>query len=269
MGTGGTGCETGDEMHLSKHHGLGNDFLVVLSTPDEPSGDVEDPAALARKLCHRRLGVGADGLIVARPGGRDADLAMELRNADGSRAEMSGNGIGCLAQAEARRRHADTLDLRIATDAGLRTVAVRPGPDPATVTARVDMGPVKVRVLDGAPSRRAAEVDIGNPHLVLLDGRGDADLEALGREHADVNVELVTVEADGRLAMLVWERGVGRTEACGTGACAVAAAAHGWGLVPDQVTVSMPGGAVEVVLAETVTLVGPVTHVADIEIGSA
>jgi diaminopimelate epimerase len=201
---------------------------------------------------------------VARPGGNDADLTMELRNADGSRAEMSGNGIRCLAQAEARRRHTDSVDLRIATDAGLRAVAVRPGPDRATVTARVDMGPAKVALIDG-PNGHRAEVEIGNPHLVLLDDGGH-DLEALGREHAEVNVELVTVEREDRITMRVWERGVGPTDACGTGACAAAAAAHEWGLVADRVTVSMPGGAVEVTLADTVALVGPATHVADIEV---
>jgi diaminopimelate epimerase len=246
-------------MHLSKHHGLGNDFLIIFA-------DVEDPAGLARRLCHRRLGLGADGLVVARSGSGDADLVMQLRNADGSRAEMSGNGIRCLAQAEARRRQTDTVDLRIATDAGLRAVAVRPGPDPATVTVRVDMGPAKVRLLDGPSPGRAAEVDMGNPHLVLLDDGERLDPEALGREHADVNIELVTVRPDGQIAMRVWERGVGHTEACGTGACAAAAAAHEWGLVPAEVTVSMPGGVLEVTLGDTVTLVGPATHVADIEI---
>ncbi len=262
-------------MHLSKHHGLGNDFLVLFTGPDgqnadDSSGTLEGPAGLARRLCHRRLGIGADGLIVARPGGGGADLAMELRNADGSRAEMSGNGIRCLAQAEARRRRTDTVDLRIATDAGVRAVTVRPGPgpDPATVTARVDMGPAKVRVVDGRSSSRVAEVDMGNPHLVVLDDGSGHDLEALGREHADINVELITIGTDGHIAMRVWERGVGGTEACGTGACAAAAAAHEWGLAPPQVTVSMPGGDVEVVLADTVTLVGPATHVADIEVGT-
>ncbi|MDP9452440.1 MAG: diaminopimelate epimerase, partial [Actinomycetota bacterium] len=113
-----------DAVHLSKHHGLGNDFLVLVDVDRNTTVD----AATARRLCDRRLGVGADGLIRVVPAtsaaatgdaGADradgADVAMELRNADGSVAEMSGNGIRCLAQAVARHRGVDTLDLAVAT----------------------------------------------------------------------------------------------------------------------------------------------------------
>ena len=129
-------------MRLSKHHGLGNDFLVLLD-------DLEPDPALARRLCDRRRGVGADGLIVGRPPGAalgsgggpgpgpgvasegeagTVDVIMVLRNADGSRAEMSGNGIRCLGQAVALDRGADRLELVVATDAGPRALAVAPGP---------------------------------------------------------------------------------------------------------------------------------------------
>ena len=120
-------------LQLSKHHGLGNDFLVLL----DQAGD----AALARRLCDRRTGVGADGLIIGVGGGPDrADLTMVLYNADGSRAEMSGNGIRCLAQAWAGPAPAGAAELRIATDAGLRTVIVEATEDAEVVTAHVDMG---------------------------------------------------------------------------------------------------------------------------------
>ncbi len=113
--------------------------------------------------------MGADGLIVVGPGHDGADVSMGLRNADGSRAEMSGNGIRCLGQAVALDRGADHLDLVVATDAGHRALAVAPGPDARTASVRVDMGPAKV---DLEPSidalvGRAALVDVGNPHLVL------------------------------------------------------------------------------------------------------
>ena len=122
-------------LRLSKHHGLGNDFLVLIGPADQ-LGDVD--ADLAVRLCDRHRGVGADGLLVGvlpPSAGGDADLTMTLYNADGGVAEMSGNGIRCLAQAEAQRRGTDHVDLRIATDGGPRPVQVRPGGsgDPATV----------------------------------------------------------------------------------------------------------------------------------------
>src|SRR5579862_6397542 len=129
-----------DVLHLTKHHGLGNDFLVLLDPVDGL-----DAAALARRVCDRRRGIGADGLLVAHPGMGGADITMELRNADGGRAEMSGNGIRCFAQAlwDAGRAPADA-PLRVSTDAGTRTVRRTAAPAPGQLLAAVDMGPVKV-----------------------------------------------------------------------------------------------------------------------------
>jgi diaminopimelate epimerase len=258
-------------LRLSKHHGLGNDFLVLLDQP----GDAD----LARRLCDRRTGIGADGLLVGTAGGpAGADLTMVLYNADGSRAEMSGNGIRCLAQAWSRPRPAD-VELRIATDAGLRTVSVVATTDPATVVAHVDMG----KALPGPDlgqlvleASRSVTVDVGNPHIVLLvddvvpiDVDADGPFIELGIE-GGINVEWISPapEADDRLDLRVWERGAGHTLACGTGACAAAHAAHAWGLVGERVTVAMEGGEVEVQLGDTITLIGPATHVADIEVGT-
>jgi diaminopimelate epimerase len=248
-------------VHLTKHHGLGNDFLVLLGGEATP--------AMARALCDRRTGIGADGLLWGAPATDGADATMVLFNADGSRAEMSGNGIRCLAQAVAAGRDAD---LRIATDAGLRLVEVRQD-GPGRIQARVDMG-----AITGLPNRGAdaAELDlgakelvgvsVGNPHLVALfvDVAG-MDAAADGFARIDRNVEFVVVGPGDGLRMRVVERGVGETQACGTGACAAAWAAHGWGLVGDRVTVRMPGGDAEVELGETVHLTGPAVHVADIE----
>jgi diaminopimelate epimerase len=237
-------------VRLAKHHGLGNDFLVGI--------DVAVDAPMAKALCDRRRGVGADGLI-GYAGGR-----MTLFNADGSRAEVSGNGIRCLAQALARHRGVDTLDEVVDTDAGPKRLVLRPGPDPATVEVSVDMGEARVLRLD----EREAEVDMGNPHLVLLvDDTDSVDLRAIGRRHPDVNVEVIAPDGGGGLLLRVHERGAGITEACGTGACAAAAAAARWGLVGEQVTVRMPGGAVDVALGDgAVTLTGPATHIADLEV---
>jgi diaminopimelate epimerase len=273
---------------LTKHHGLGNDFLVAV---------VDDPAALdcpvlAKRLCDRRRGIGADGLIVAAflPHG-PADASMTLCNADGSRAEMSGNGVRCLAQALAMHRGTDTIDLTIATDAGVRRAEVRPQPgDGATVDVRVGMGGVtagpawhpspaarhvlaELGVDPGAG--RAETADIGNPHLVLevADpwqvevGRVGPVLEA--DFPTGINVHFIAVspgDAD-RLDLTVWERGAGATEACGTGAAAAATVAHRWGLVGVEATVAMPGGTVGVVVGrEGTELIGPATFIGRIEV---
>jgi diaminopimelate epimerase len=262
-----------DLVHLSKHHGLGNDFLVLLDV----TGAVEPDADLARALCDRRRGVGADGLVHAGPGRDGADVSMTLRNADGSLAEMSGNGIRCLGQAVALQRGADRLDLVIGTDAGVRAVTVAPGPDARTASVRVDMGPAKVEpepALDLRPgtAERVALVDVGNPHLVLarsdleaVDVTGDGPrLEAL--VPGGVNVEWCRRRPDGDLELVVWERGAGATAACGTGACAVAAAAAAWHGSTGSVQVHMPGGAVDVGLGETISLTGPATFVATVEV---
>lgn len=275
-------------ISLAKHHGLGNDFLIWLPAAPGASEGV-DLADLARRVCDRRRGLGADGLIVARPpeGGRETtgiDTVMVLHNADGSRAEMSGNGIRCLAQALARRRGLARVDLRIATDSGVREVAVRPDADgdEAMVWATVDMGEVKPG-REPAPSpsapptayERAVSLDLGNPHLVLLvddpaasDPAVDGPLwEALFPEGC--NVHFAAVVAPDRVVMRTWERGAGLTDACGTGATAAAAATHGWGLTGEEVTVAMPGGEVTVRLGAVATLDGPATWIADAEMGGA
>ena len=245
-------------MHLTKHHGLGNDFLVLLDLDGQQLVDAD----LARALCDRRTGVGADGLIHGTAGAGSADLNMTLFNADGSLAEMSGNGIRCLAQAEAMRRDVGELDLEILTEAGVRHVSVRPAGEALTVQASVDMGPAKVT----EQTDRSMEIDMGNPHLVLL---VDDPWAAGVTDDADptLNTEFIAAgPGKGAITMRVIERGVGETLACGTGACAAAHAAHEWGLVGDRVMVHMAGGAAEVTLGDTITLSGPATYVATVEV---
>lgn len=288
----------GGVIHLTKHHGAGNDFLVHL----DPSGARRLDRREVAALCDRHLGVGADGLLHLAGGDAGADVAMELRNADGAPAEMSGNGIRCLVQAAVLGGLARPGTVRVRTAAGVRVVDYRPGDDPGLGHAAVDMGPV---VLGAEPVpaelavpdlRRARRVDVGNPHLVLLfdplpgDGPaparwagpdtgaapdGDAVAPLGGRLERAVpggaNVEFVRPgPGPAALTMRVWERGVGETLACGTGSCAAAAAAHAWGIAPARVTVVNPGGPLEVELADgSARLAGPTRLVARVEIDEA
>jgi diaminopimelate epimerase len=249
-------------LKLTKHHGLGNDFLVLLDAGDQTPLTAE----LARALCDRHTGVGADGLIRATPGGpANADVTFELHNADGSPAEMSGNGMRCMAQAVVDGGLGTGPSLAVATVTGLRTVVIEPETAPGLRQVRVDMGPAKV---EDHPS--GTLVDMGNPHLVILDQEQSCDLAALGREHPDRNVELIAVHGD-EIDLRVWERGVGATLACGTGSCAAAAAAQQWGLVGSRVVVHNPGGDVVVDVVtdaegDTFFLTGPTQFVARIEV---
>ena len=191
---------------------------------------------------------------------------------------MSGNGIRCLGQALARGRGIGELDLDVATDGGVRRLRVRPGRAPHQAWVDVDMGPARPGPEGALPAEtdpgRAVTVDLGNPHLVVLvDDVAAVDLAVLGPAcqagfPVGINVEVVAPAAEGgdALDLVVWERGVGPTLACGTGACAAAQAAHDWGLVGTHVAVRMPGGEVEVTLGATIVLAGPTTYVADVEV---
>ena len=260
------------KLELTKHHGLGNDFLVVFHP------GVEDLAALARLLCHRRRGVGADGLLVGESSVGHA-AAMTLFNSDGSRAEMSGNGIRCFAQAlSARRGNLD--DLLISTDAGPRLVRLTATASVDTLDVRVDMGAiVPIGSPEGwdeigcNPDRPVAHLSLGNPHTVVgVDDVDVVDLVALGAAVPGTNLEIIEPGRDtASIRMRVHERGAGITEACGTGACASAWAARSWGLVSaaaEEITVQMDGGRAKVVLDEPepgrATLIGPAVFVAHV-----
>ena len=264
---------------LTKHHGLGNDFLVLLD--DDAASSFAELAELAVDLCDRHNGVGADGLLVATPAEGYA-ARMTLFNADGSIAEMSGNGIRCFAQALAARR-GDLGPQLILTDAGERVVTLSSTDDPAVIVAQVEMGEV-VALPEPAgwgglgchPDRPVAHLSMGNPHSVVgVDDVESVDLADLGGRIPEVNLEIVEPGPESNaITMRVHERGSGITAACGTGACAAAYAARTWGLVPaiePEIVVHMVGGTATVALtSETPTraiLTGPATFVATIEIG--
>ncbi len=271
-------------VRLSKLHATGNDFLVYDGLA---MADAQIPAPA--QLCDRHLGVGADGLISVTPGEDGADCRMLLWNADGSSAEMSGNGMRCLAWVAVRAGLGDGNHLIVDTGGGRRTVDVEVGASDDVVAATVDMGPVTFdppSIPLDAPTPFELEATfhgvtyegdaagMGNPHLVLfVDDPTTARVTSHGpklefdeRFPKRTNVEFVTVTGPDELTMRVWERGVGETLSCGTGACAAAAVAHRRGLVGETVTVKVPGGDLAVELGDTVRLGGPVVHVFDVEL---
>jgi diaminopimelate epimerase len=263
-------------MIVDKYSGLGNDFLVV-NKGDIGDFDHHDWPALARQWCDADNGFFADGLLVLeRIDGQR--LSMRLFNADGSVAEMSGNGIRCLVHAAVDRYETvGDATFIVQTDAGLRTVAVR-GAGGHEIMASVDMGavtpldePHNWAALECDPGRPVAHLSVGNPHGVVgVDDVTDVPLQKLGERVPQINLEVIEPGPERHaVTMRVHERGVGITQACGTGACASAWAAASWGLAEPrdgEVVVHMEGGDVTVRLNAPqpghVTLTGPSTFVA-------
>ncbi|AUX26968.1 hypothetical protein SOCEGT47_075400 [Sorangium cellulosum] len=238
-------------VRFEKWEGLGNDFILVEAA--------QMTAEAARRLCDRRFGIGADGVLVIdreRP-------RMHVWNADGSRPEMCGNGLRCVA-AYLVSRGAPRKAIAIETDAGEKRCEVTRAGDRFDVLVgmgRARMGEPLVVAALGA-EHRFATVDVGNPHAVTFEPTAEDDIDRLGpivatTPTAGINVEFCRVRpaAPGEAACIdvtVWERGVGRTLACGTGAVAVAAAACVEGRAPygAPIRVVLPGGSLRVTVAE-------------------
>jgi diaminopimelate epimerase len=253
-------------LHFDKYEGLGNDFILV----DAAGDDVVTPAQTVR-LCDRRFGVGADGVILVLPArAAGCDARMRVINADGSIPEMCGNGVRCVAVHVAEARGRRTGIVRIETDAGERACDVA-----ADGTITVDMGIVRLvgeRAVDVDGQQVVlALADAGNPHAVLFGSFARAEIEHLGPRIAThaafprgTNVEFASGGAGG-IDLVVWERGVGITLACGTGACATAAVAcdKGFASRGRPVTVRLPGGplAITVEADGRATMRGPARHV--------
>ena len=238
---------------LQKWHGAGNDFLVDVQQTGEGSAWSPDQV---RAICHRATGVGADGLIVAF---LTQPVSMTLFNADGSRAEMSGNGARCLAAAVRRRTKSDQNELDVQTDAGLKVVRVTMDSE-TSGSGSVDMGEVTFGDdVEGA----WGVANVGNPHVAVMDDERWSDLlreelaAKLAAQVGGANVEFVRVLGPDHLSIRVIERGVGWTLACGTGSCAVAALAHRAGLSGESVFAAiMVDGVAEDYIAEAAAAKG-------------
>lgn len=258
-----------------KYHGLGNDFVVVERETETFDTD------RVRALCDRHRGVGADGVLVVSPAsGADAAGTMTLYNRDGTRPEMCGNGIRCVARHLAEQEGKAGADDRLVveTDAGPRTCRIISREDPGW-RVEVDMGVASVDRdgFDFEASGRARQfvaADMGNPHAVTFGPAREEVVDAFGALlNSDaieafpqgVNVEFVDVRGPAELEVVVYERGVGRTRACGTGACA--AAAVSWEraeITPGARTdVHLPGGVLQVRRSDdgTIWMTGPAVAV--------
>jgi len=248
-------------MRFTKMHGIGNDFIVI----DAFRSQIDDPAALAKRLCKRRFGIGADGLILMCPSER-ADATMRIFNSDGSEPEMCGNGIRCAAKFLYDEGIVPKADMAVDTLAGVKYIHLEIENGKAKA-ASVDMGepcfdPEHIPVaapsnqiiveLDGKPVSFFC-VSMGNPHAVTFDIFPDDEsfrrLGAIMERHplfpARANIEFCRVEDAQNIRVKVWERGDGPTLACGTGSCAVLAAAVRLGLAERQANIHLPGGTLQ------------------------
>lgn len=281
-------------LQFSKYQGLGNDFLI-LDGRDAGAGAAGADgcfglnAEAVRRLCDRRFGVGADGVIVALPPRQGGELRMRIFNADGSEPEMCGNGIRCLARFLAdsdgdqpgRTWQVETLAGRIVPelrpDGGIRVDMGPPFLLPETVPTTLPLGPAGLPQgqleVEGLVLEVAA-AGMGNPHGVIpvLD-LAAIDLERLGSAlevhpafPARTNVHFVQVLDRGHLVMRVWERGAGPTLACGTGACATLVVCHRLGLCDNQARLDLPGGSLHIAWegeGHSVFMTGPAEAVFD------
>lgn len=248
-------------MRFTKMQGLGNDYVYVNCFEEE----VENPGEVARQVSDRHFGIGSDGLILIKPS-KVADFCMDMYNADGSRGEMCGNGIRCVAKYVYDKGLTDKEQISIETLAGIKylDLTIRDG---EVALVQVDMGEPQLvakeipviadeeKVID-APIRveneeyRMTCVSMGNPHcVVFLEDVEDLVIEQIGPKFENhsrfpnrINTEFVRVIDENTLQMRVWERGSGETLACGTGACATAVAAILNGHCQEEVTIHLLGG---------------------------
>ncbi|MBS3132628.1 diaminopimelate epimerase [Candidatus Woesearchaeota archaeon] len=248
-------------MRFTKVTGIGNDFVLVDNLGN--SYKSFDFVSFAKKYCNRNFGIGADGVLIVSPS-KKADARMRLINADGSEAEMCGNGIRCVAKYLIDNRMAKS-PVKIETLAGIKTV------EQVGVNYRVDMGVAKVTsaaaAINGFSRNYVATlVDAGNPHCVIFVEDFDFDWQKEGKQiernkmfPERTNVEFVKVNSPKKLEVKVWERGAGATLACGTGACAALAAAVANDKAGRKAAVKLPGGALEAEIASgnRVYMTGP------------
>ena len=273
-------------MKFTKMQGIGNDYVYVNCFTEK----IDNPSEVAVKVSDRHFGIGSDGLILIKPSEK-ADFEMEMYNADGSRGEMCGNGIRCVAKYVYDYGLTDKTSISVETLAGIKYLDLTVE-DGKVVLVKVDMGKPMLRpeevpvvsekeevidepiTVDGQEYRMTC-VSMGNPHAVVFIDQDvkEFPLETVGVKFENherfpkrVNTEFVNVLDRHTAQMRVWERGSGETLACGTGACAVAVACALNGLTEDEVTVKLLGGDLQIKWdreKNTVYMTGPAEVVFD------
>ena len=248
-------------MEFTKMQGLGNDYVYVNCFKEK----IENPSEMADKVSDRHFGIGSDGLILIKPS-EVADFEMEMYNADGSRGEMCGNGIRCVAKYVYDYGLTDKTSISVETLGGIKYLDLTVEHGKVTLV-KVDMGtpilkpeliPIVAKgetvidepIMVGGKEYHMTGVSMGNPHdVVFMDDIKNLEIEKIGplfenheRFPNRINTEFVNVIDRHTAQMRVWERGSGETLACGTGACAVAVACILNGLTENTVTVKLLGG---------------------------
>ena len=241
-------------IHFTKMEGLGNDYIYI----DADRFPIADPSALSVRLSDRHSGIGSDGIILIGRSDK-ADFSMRIFNADGSEGKMCGNGARCVGKYVFDRHLTSRTDITLETLSGIRTLHLNLGRDGLVESVAVDMGayslmdaPQEINV--NGRTFKGKGIDMGNPHYVLFEDDAETlDLHAYGPAiECDpafpdrTNVEFARVIAPGLVRMRVWERGSGVTMACGTGACATAAAALELGLISGPCRIVMDGGSLSI-----------------------
>ena len=277
-------------LAFSKYQGLGNDFILMEGRSGQLPAAIHSPDPnWVKLLCDRRFGIGADGLILALPPQSSGELRMRIFNADGSEAEMCGNGIRCLARfladsdgdAPGRRWPIETpagmIVPEFQANGQIRVDMGAPFLDPAAVPTTLSINEAGLPAGDlqmGDATLAAAAVGMGNPHVVVPVAdlttipfeEWGANLEMDQAFPAKTNVHFLQVHSRSQLEIRVWERGAGPTLACGTGACATLVAAVLLGLSDREATVVLPGGPLEISWADqdaSVFMTGPAEAVFD------
>ncbi len=275
------------KLSFTKMHGLGNDFVVI----DDLSEELDFAPDAVRWFCDRNFGVGGDGLILVRPATTpDADFFMLYYNADGTTAEMCGNGIRCFAKylVDHELISAEQDAVAVETLGGIKRITVDRYADGTMRLATVNMGPPVLQPADIPVDLKGSQVfecpletevgtftitaiSMGNPHAVIwVDDVDEAPVETVGPliendRHfpAKTNVEFAQFVGEGHIRLRVWERGVGETLACGTGACATLVAATLSCLVGREARIELPGGELDIRWDEDgdVYMTGPATEV--------
>ena len=257
-------------MRFTKMQGIGNDYIYI----DGSKEQIDDIPKLSIELSDRHFGIGGDGIIMVNPSDK-ADCAMDIYNADGSRAQMCGNGIRCVAKYAKDHGMVDGNVVRIETLSGIKTVNILENKG-NSATVRVDMGAPMLsppdmpadfeghRIINetlevGKVKYKVTCVSMGNPHCVIFmeDDINSLEIERLGplfenheRFPERINTEFVNVLDDSTLSMRVWERGSCETMACGTGACAVLVAAVLNDKAKREAAIRLKGGSLDILWDE-------------------